>query len=101
MPAPMRTFFFMIRAPFLPVVSYAPPGANVEVPASIIGANPMRLRPLIPLALALGGAPFALAQAPAPTCPPSPSPRPCDTVHHHVPLDRPATPQFPALSGIN
>jgi hypothetical protein len=61
----------------------------------------MRLRPLIPLALALGGAPFALAQAPSLTCPPSPSGRPCDTIHYHVAMYRPDTRQFTELSGIN
>lgn len=61
----------------------------------------MRLRPLIPLALALGGAPFALAQTSSLTCPPSPSGRPCDTVHYHVAMYRPDTRTFTELSGIN
>lgn len=61
----------------------------------------MLLRPLIPLALALGGAPFALAQTASLTCPPSPSGWPCDTVHYHVAMYRPDTRTFTELSGIN
>jgi hypothetical protein len=73
----------------------------LKVAASIITGNPMRLRPLIPLALALGSAPFALAQAPSLTCPQSPTGRPCDTIHYHVAMYRPDTRAFTELFGIN
>jgi hypothetical protein len=59
----------------------------------------MRFRPLLPIVLALAGAPLARAQSLV--CPTTPSGRACDTTHYHVAMYRPDNRTFVEVFGIN